>query len=285
MPIMKPNQSCVKKDTETSKTGVTRDAKGSWPQLLAGDNEEPAQVSIATDSDASTEEWENLSDVAMDTSVTNIPKGADTSSKKIVHRCMSTPELAHIHDDDSYVLDFSEKSVSDQSLATNNSVTDNAVLLSHTKATSTTMKKVPSFKDIMMLNAQKHADDEKKKQQMVIEHQRKLRKEAAERRKSNKPKMVITPIKRCTKSTGDLRSFVIHEEPEDGDFGGGGGGGGTIHEDEVLGDTDAMDFYHRKSKGSLNRQNGAKTRPDEAKRKEMIIHKKNAQRKAQEARR
>jgi len=191
---------------------------------------------------------------------------------------MSTPELSHLRDEDSYV-DCAE-SVDVQSLATTNSVSDDAVLLSKTKA-SPVMKKVPSFKDIIMLNAQSRAVEEMNKKELVMQHAQKLRKEAAERRKANRPKLVINPIKRCAKSTGDLRSLVIHEEPEDDGF---GGGGGTIHEEEVLGETDAMEFYSRKTKGNLNRQNGKKIRPDEAKRKDWIIHKKNAQRMAQQAR-
>ena len=114
------------------------------------------------------------------------------------------------------------------------------------------------------------------------------RKAAAQRRKANKPRLVINSIKRCTKSTGDLRSLVIHEDVEDDGYGygggAGGGGGGIIHEEEILGETDASEFYSRKNKGNMNRHNGKKTRPDEAKRKAFIIDKKNAQRKAQQGR-
>jgi len=49
----------------------------------------------------------------------------------------------------------------------------------------------------------------------------------------------------------------------------------------VLGDTDAMDFYHRKAKGSMSRSNGLKIRPDEAKRKEISMYKKDLQRQRQ----
>lgn len=297
MPIMKEPQSCIMKESEAaSKTSLVEetpdlhpDNSDSWPQLPVGQDKGPAPMSII-ESDESSDEWENLSsDEAMD----DVPKElnspiretnfTNTVSKNIVHRCMSTPELSHLHDEDSYVIDCSE-SVDDQSLATTSSFANDAVLLSHKKKNTPAMKKVPSFKDIIMLNAQARADEEKKKKEMVVQHQHNLRKEAAERRKANRPKLVISAIKRCTKSTGDLRSMIIHEEPEDGEYDGGGGGGGVIHEHDVLGDTDAMEFYSRKSKGSLNRQNGSKTRPDEAKRKEMIIHKKNAQRKAQQAR-
>ena len=78
-----------------------------------------------------------------------------------------------------------------------------------------------------------------------------------------KPKFVVKPISRCAKSTGDLQFLAM------------------IHEDEeVLGETDAMEFYHRKAQGAKSRSNGMKLRPDEAKRKEITMHKKDLQRKA-----
>jgi len=84
----------------------------------------------------------------------------------------------------------------------------------------------------------------------------------------------------------------IMEEDEEGDYvigrgsgsgGGCGGGGGGMGDGDVdvLGDTDAMDFYHRKDKGSRGASNKKKLRPDEAKRKDIIMHKKDLQRKQQ----
>jgi hypothetical protein len=83
-----------------------------------------------------------------------------------------------------------------------------------------------------------------------------------------KPKFVVTPIKRCVRSTGDLKAM----------------GRDMNDEDEVLGDGDAHEFYSRKAHGSATRQNGLKTRPDEAKRLQMILAKKNVQRERQQAR-
>lgn len=215
----------------------------------------------------SSDEWENLS---------SIPRKEHIINKTSFHRCASTPEFSNLQDEDSYVLDCStDTSVDAQSLST----VDDAVLLSHTKSS---MRKVPSFKDIIMLNAQAREREDANQKNLLQKHHDKLRADALKKRKAARPKLVVNTIKRCTKSTGDLRSLVIHEDPEDDGF--GGGGGGTIHEHEVLGDTDASEFYNRKNKGSISRHNGAKIRPDEAKRKEMIIHKKNAQRKAQEER-
>ena len=81
---------------------------------------------------------------------------------------------------------------------------------------------------------------------------------------------------------------AMMEEDEEGDFiigrgdgSGGGGGGGMCCEGDVLGDTDAMDYYHRKDHGSKSTSNKKKERPDEAKRREIIMHKKELQRKKQ----
>jgi len=73
---------------------------------------------------------------------------------------------------------------------------------------------------------------------------------------------------------------AMMEEEEDGDFGYGGGGGGGGGGD-VEGDTDAMDYYHRKDHGVRSTSNKKKERPDEAKRREIIMHKKDMQRKKQ----
>jgi hypothetical protein len=75
-----------------------------------------------------------------------------------------------------------------------------------------------------------------------------------------KPRFVVKkPMKRCAKSTGDLTSLVIQEE------------------EEVIGASDAMEFYHRKALGVQTRKNGLKLRPDEAKRKQIILNKKSLQ--------
>lgn len=84
-----------------------------------------------------------------------------------------------------------------------------------------------------------------------------------------RPRFVVTPIKRCAKSTGDLQSLSKIEEDED---------------EEILGDSDAVEFYNRKAQGSKGRVNGQRLRPDEAKRKQMIVYKKDLQRQQQQRR-
>ena len=132
--------------------------------------------------------------------------------------------------------------------------------------------RVPSFKDAILLNAQEKQKEKLEKEKKEQELTNKLKQT---RRKIGKPRYVVKEIKRCSRSTPDLHSLAKVEEDEDY-YGGGGGGGG-----EILGETDAADFYARKNQGAISRKNGTKLRPDEAKRKEFIIFKKEAQRKSQ----
>lgn len=117
-------------------------------------------------------------------------------------------------------------------------------------------KKMTSFRDAI-LSPSKHVVLEEKKEQESI---------PATRQRKIKPKIVVkTPsIRRCSKSTGDLQSLV------------------SIHEEEVLGETDAMDYYHRKAMGDNRRVNGLKIRPDELKRKTFTLNKKQEQRQQQQ---
>mmetsp|Transcript_22466 Transcript_22466/g.24025 ORF Transcript_22466/g.24025 Transcript_22466/m.24025 type:complete len:333 (-) Transcript_22466:169-1167(-) len=97
--------------------------------------------------------------------------------------------------------------------------------------------------------------------------------------KKKKPKFVVTPIKRCTKSTGDLRSFTQITES---DYHHDDGGGGDVYNDKsILGDTDTELFYNQKAQGRLGRTNGKKVRPDEQKRLKMIMAKKKDQQQRQ----
>jgi hypothetical protein len=77
-----------------------------------------------------------------------------------------------------------------------------------------------------------------------------------------RPRFVVKPIRRCSKSTGDLQSLAEVDE-------------------EAAGHSDAMEFYHRKALGAKGRANGLKIRPDELKRKQFTIQKKQMQRQGQ----
>eukprot|EP00545_Synedropsis_sp_CCMP1620_P006018 CAMPEP_0119011420 /NCGR_PEP_ID=MMETSP1176-20130426/5672_1 /TAXON_ID=265551 /ORGANISM="Synedropsis recta cf, Strain CCMP1620" /LENGTH=231 /DNA_ID=CAMNT_0006964251 /DNA_START=282 /DNA_END=977 /DNA_ORIENTATION=+ len=109
---------------------------------------------------------------------------------------------------------------------------------------------VPSFRDMVLSKVGALA------QETVVETPTKPKPP------KKKPKFVVTPTLRCSASTPNLRSLDHFEE-------------------EVLGETDACEYYNRKSMGFSGRQNGMKIRPDEAKRKEFTIQKKEMQRQAQ----
>lgn len=94
-----------------------------------------------------------------------------------------------------------------------------------------------------------------------------------------KPTFVVKPIKRCAKSTGDLRSLA--RITESGDH--YAGEDDLHHGGIIMGDTDAELYYNQKTKGQLGRKNGRKTRPDEAKRLQIIMAKKDDQRQRQQA--
>lgn len=87
-----------------------------------------------------------------------------------------------------------------------------------------------------------------------------------------KPKFVVKPIRRCSKSTGDLQSLARIAEDDD-----------PYDEDLILGDTDAQLYYSQKAQGKLGRKNGRKIRPDEAKRLQITMAKKDDQRQRQAA--
>jgi len=117
--------------------------------------------------------------------------------------------------------------------------------------------RVPSFKDAILLNAQ-----EVQKERLEVQKQQEeaTLNSMKQKRRMGKTRFVVKEIKRCSKSTPDLSSLA------------------QVVEDEQLGATDSPDYYARKSFGYVARKNGLKLRPDEAKRKEFSIYKRDAQR-------
>jgi hypothetical protein len=130
------------------------------------------------------------------------------------------------------------------------------------------IRRVSSFKDAILFQL------ENKGEQVDKQHHQQQHAEKFMLKPRTKPKFVVSPIRRCSKSTGDLQSLdacIIEDD-----------GGGE--EDEILGASDAMEYYHQKNQGFLHRKNGKKILPDEAKRKEMTMQKKNLQRQQQRER-
>ena len=108
-------------------------------------------------------------------------------------------------------------------------------------------------------------------------------KSRSEARVRIQPKFVVVhtpsfqPMRRCSKSTGDLQVLVAPMEDDDYDDDAHGGGVAA-----VTGACDAMEFYNRKAAGAVARTNGLKLRPDERARKQIIMNKKSEQRQKQQ---
>lgn len=91
------------------------------------------------------------------------------------------------------------------------------------------------------------------------------------------PRFVVVPsppshIRRCSKSTGDLLKLNVASLTEEMDT--ESSGVASVSHDRSFDD----EFYDRKALGSASRINGLKLRPDEAKRRHMILCKKDQQR-------
>ena len=226
---------------------------------------------------------------------------------KILHRCASTPDFGNYDDEPSpFAGDSSEENANANANPSPQDATADqtsapkpvAPVPAPVAAPSTSAwgggARRPSFRDMILLNAEKTAAEAEAAEKHRAETAALLKKEREEHRRARglRTRLVVTPIKRCAKSTGNLRALdhiQEHHDDEEDYYGGGGGGGGfggpiVENDHDVLGDTDAQDFYHRKNKGVQNRVAGEKIRPDELKRKEISQYKRDAQRKAQQER-
>jgi len=85
------------------------------------------------------------------------------------------------------------------------------------------------------------------------------------------PPLKATHARRNSRSMGNLRALDhIQESPQV-----------VVDEENILGETDAGEFYSRKAKGAQGRKNGQKIRPDEAKRLQITMSKKTMQKQSQ----
>jgi hypothetical protein len=172
--------------------------------------------------------------------VDEVDKDAPTSAnQQHMRHCMSTPNFIYpLDEESSYSMVSASPSV--VSAFTSGSL---------------------SFRDAMLL--QQVAGDEKNVAQSQPG-------ESTIASRTRRPRIqpifvVVAPkMKRCTKSTGDLQSLTLPEDQEC-NYG-------------AAGACDAMEFYNRKAAGESSRCNGLKLRPDEAKRREWILDKKERQR-------
>lgn len=205
------------------------------------------------------------------------------SNPKILHRSSSTPNLDQgevIEEEEEEDKEEADSGTSEyenvDSVATTITEMDRSMVLvpasdARNPAPETSepmIKRVPSFKDALLLNASetKQQEDDLESRQKQEEERARVETLARRRGRMSKTRFIVSPIKRCAKSTGDLAGLVrIQEDAE-------------TEESGVFGDTDANEFYCRKEHGVVSWRNGMKKRPDEMKRREMIIYKKDVQR-------
>ena len=219
------------------------------------------------------EELEPLSAPAVKESQQVVVDFSSTANPKLLRHCASSPNLTglsftqvnEIGIDDGFMLADVEEEPEHDSVAESFSVIDSvsSVHSISTQQTIATNTKQPtstmSWSDRIKKSALEGASSDGKEEKKLEAPRRQRKKQLA--------RIVVKPITRCAKSTGDLQSLSTLHEHND--------------EEEMMGATDAMEFYHRKAQGAKGRSSGLRMRPDEAKRKQFTLHKKSMQRSGQ----
>lgn len=223
------------------------DHPSTWPSLSSQENDD----------------WEVVPNAPLSPVVTFDPaaiiseKNPSQQNPKILHHCASSPDFRHLtlaEDDD----DESDVLMKDES-----SMASSAVMVSGPSSVWSVSSNRLSFRDAILQN--------KGDQQPMKDSQKD---ELKKPKKALKTRFVVVKpdaqtsvgLRRNTRSMGNLRALDHIQED---------------HDQEVLGETDADHYYSRKAQGALGRKNGQKIRPDEAKRLQMIMTKKSAQRQRQ----
>jgi hypothetical protein len=237
-----------------------------WPSLKGTTHQlkDTMGTSSSNDTAAEGDDWEMLSptesghldlDDSGENVVTEIPRPLQMARKNSI----SAPELRELGEgaategEDYSMLDAQSESV--VVVNTPGSAASSGVMVQPPSSASPWLNKNKvSFRDAI-LTPSKYVPAQKLKHGVTANQLVKNR---------VKSRYIVTPIHRCAKSTGDLLALAEEEEHE------------------VLGESDAVEYYQRKSHGAHGHNNGMKLRPDEAKRKVMIVQKKNLQREKQE---
>lgn len=167
-------------------------------------------------------------------------------SPKILRHCASSPDLRAFH----HILeeDEEEEKVEDSSFA----------MVSNVGSVVSAWSGKQTFRDAFLASPVR--------EDKVDENDPTETSTDSAPRPYRKPKIVVTKptnsMRRCAKSSPNLVGLTQNHHDDE----------------EILGDTDANEFYHRKAKGAQGRANGLKLRPDEAKRKAFAVNKRNMQR-------
>jgi hypothetical protein len=215
---------------------------------MIGDQEEFPQLGLAPSAKEMADSgWVNLS------------RTAASPNSKLLRHCASSPdmrisrELPLLHEDVAEEDDFYEATE-----IHGGDYGDEAFTMISTGDTAPTGSRI-SFRDVILIQSNEKQD---------TDEDGKFSNSHSQSSSPSRPQIrpakyvVVQSMTRCIKSTGDLQSL-------------------SLCDSEIVGETDAMDYYHRKALGAKGRVAGLRLRPDEAKRKEFTLIKKNMQRAGQ----
>lgn len=250
--------------------GVT---DGDW-ELLSEDHEDAAQNSFGTNKVHIVEP--RATDIeGADRHVENSANKSGSANDNLLclKHAQSTPDFRYYNtileensdDEEAVLIGESEEgvgSVASQSIVM---VSGPPSIISSQSLCSTSSK--ISFRDVIMKEMNQDDKDDTSTDTGISQ------KASQSKKVRKKPKFVVKPIRRCSKSTGDLQAMSRIAENGDHD---------SHNEDFVLGETDAELYYNQKAHGKLGRKNGRKIRPDEAKRLQITMAKKDDQRQRQQ---
>lgn len=146
-----------------------------------------------------------------------------------------------------------------------------------TTTSTATSTKTLSFRDAILLSPNAALNGQISARRLEAVSMTSVAQDTPRQRSRIQPQFVVVQspprhIRRCSKSTGNLLDLNVAPLLEDSECLGRG--------DSNLDRCFDEEFYVRKALGSASRINGLKLRPDEAKRRLMILNKKDQQRRA-----
>lgn len=241
-----------------------------FPPLTGGElsadkeSKEPEEAwEILTHSDEDDHQSESIDPQQQPASTTAVLIHGSKNNPKTLRHCSSSPDLrcfAHMLEDEEEGNENRNEEEENSSYAMVSNV--GSVVSWSTMATAGAGQR--SFRDAFLSSPVRHDEETEKATGTPVG--------GSTSRPFRKPKIVVstTPsptslMRRCSQSSPNLLGMIRENDDDDDD-------------DEILGDTDAGDYYHRKNKGAQGRTNGRKLRPDEAKRKAYSVQKRNLQR-------
>jgi hypothetical protein len=216
------------------------------------------------------DEWElvSSSQVKFELAESQVSQNSQNSNPKKMLHSQSSPNLGdYVIDEESLDSENSEydEAAASKATTTQDDASSSFSLVSGPSSVHSIWSSRISFKDALLKKDESSCTIPEDQEQQQERSNTKKKHAHLRRIRKVKPKfevVSVTPVQTSiqhAKSTGDLSKLLEAD-------------------DEIMGDTDAHEYYSRKAQGSLGRKNGRKQRPDEAKRLEITMEKKNLQR-------